>query len=141
MEQEILTPEMKESLRESFKLLRDDVNILLFTRGGENEPYNNLAVKLVRELSALDNRIRAEFHSVGDEASRKYKVQRGPTLLVSPEKYGIRFTGAPLGEEGRSLVMSLIMASSGMSGLSEDSRTRLGKLEKKRKVRVFTSPT
>jgi thioredoxin reductase (NADPH) len=141
MEQEILTPEMKASLRESFKLLKDDVNILLFTKKGVNDPYNNTAANLIKELAALDKRIKPEIHGIGDDASKKYNVQRGPTLLISPEKYNIRFTGAPLGEEGRSLIMSLIMASTGQSGLSEDSRTRLGKLDRKRNVRIFTSPT
>jgi thioredoxin reductase (NADPH) len=141
MAEEILTARMKEDLRESFKLLKEDVTLEVFTRKGVNDPYNDILVQLARELDALEPRIKASFHEVGDEESKKFVIERSPTLLISPERYRIRFTGAPMGEEGRALVMAIIMASAGTSGISEDSRKRLSKLKEKRHVRVFTSPT
>jgi thioredoxin reductase (NADPH) len=141
MAREILTPEMEKALRENFKLLKDDVTLMVFTQKGVNDPYNETLVGLVKELATLDKKIKAKLQSIGDAASEKYGVRRSPTLLISPEKYDIRFTGAPLGEEGRALMMSIIMASTGMSTISDDSRRRLEKLTEKRHVKVFTSPT
>jgi thioredoxin reductase (NADPH) len=96
---------------------------------------------LIKEIAEVDKRIKPEFHKVGDAASKKYGVTRSPTLLVTPDKYSIRFTGAPLGEEGQSLIMSIMMASIGQSVVSDDSRLRLKKLKEKRHVLIFTSPT
>ncbi len=141
MEREILTADMREALGESFKLLREPVLVMLFTKEGVNDQYNDIATALIREISETEPRIKAEFHKVGDEASGKYKVERSPTLLIAPEKYSIRFTGAPLGEEGRTLVMALIMASTGKPAVTEDSLKRLEKIKEKRHARVFVSPT
>jgi thioredoxin reductase (NADPH) len=141
MGEKILTPEMEASLRESFSRLKEDVDVLVFTEEGVNEQYSRTISALIGEIADMEPRIRAGFHRIGDEASVRYDVRRSPTLLIRPEKYDIRFTGAPLGEEGRSLVASLIMASTGRGLISEGSRERLKRLSKKRRVRVFTSPT
>lgn len=141
MAEEILTSVMKESLKESFRQLRDDVTLMAFTKKGTNDQFNDFTVRFVKEISGLDSRIKAELHEIGDALSEKYNVQRSPTLLISPEKYSIRYTGAPLGEEGRSFVMSVIMASTGQGIISEGSKERLNKLKDRRHVRVFVSPT
>lgn len=141
MAEEIITSDMKEILRESFSHLKEEVTLMVFTEKGTNDQFNEMTVTLIKELSALDSRLKAEFHKIGDEASKKYGVQRSPTLLISPDRYNIRYTGAPLGEEGRSLIMSAIMASTGKTILTEASVKKLQKLKEKRQVRVFVSPT
>jgi thioredoxin reductase (NADPH) len=141
MAEEIITESMRESLKESFKALAGDVNMHVFTKKGSNDQYNDLTVQVIREIAETHPKIKAHFHELGDEDSKKYDVRRSPTLLISPEKYNIRFTGSPLGEEGRSLVMAIIMASTGQTIASEDSRKRLDRLKEKRHVRVFVSPT
>ncbi len=141
MAEEIMTKDMRESLKESFTVLAGDVNVHVFTRKGENDQFNELTVRIVQEIAKIDEKIKAHFHTIGDEESKRYGVQRSPTVLISPEKYSIRFTGSPQGEEGRSLVMALIMASTGQAIASEDSKTRLARLKEKRHVRVFVSPT
>lgn len=132
---------MREGLRESFALLTNPVRVALFTKKGANDQYNEVTAQLLREIAAIDPRLSVEFHTLGDEESRRLGVDRSPTLLIAPEKYSIRFTGSPLGEEGRTLVMALIMASTGKTVLSPDSLKRLERLKKKRHVRVFVSPT
>jgi thioredoxin reductase (NADPH) len=132
---------MRESLKESFKALAGEVNIHVFTKKGSNDPFNDLTTQVIREIAKTHPKIKAHSHEVGDKDSKKYDVRRSPTILISPEKYSIRFTGSPLGEEGRSLVMAIIMASSGQTIISEDSRKRLDRLKEKRHVRVFVSPT
>jgi thioredoxin reductase (NADPH) len=141
MEEKVITPDMKEILRESFSHLKEEVTFVVFTEKGTNEQFNEMTEGLIKELSSLEPRLKAEFHSIGDEASEKYGVKRSPTLLVSPDRYKIRYTGAPLGEEGRSLIMTALMASTGKTILSEASLKKLRRLKEKRHVRVFVSPT
>jgi Alkyl hydroperoxide reductase, large subunit len=81
------------------------------------------------------------FYKIGDGVSKKRGVERSPTLLINPDRYSIRFTGAPLGEEGRSLIISILMASTGKVLLSEASLKRLREIDSRRDVQVFVSPT
>jgi thioredoxin reductase (NADPH) len=53
----------------------------------------------------------------------------------------MRYTGAPLGEEGRSLLIAILMASTGRSILTAPSMERLAGLKEKRDIQVFVTPT
>jgi len=129
--EEILTPDMRQGLRESFSLLRQPVKMVLFSREGTNDQYNRVIHKLLKEMAVIDTRITVEFHTLGDGESKKFGVERSPTLLIAPEKYSIRFTGSPLGEQGRSLIVAIIMASTGKTVLSPESLKRLDRLKEK----------
>ncbi len=139
--EKIITKEMRQSLKESFQSLAGQVDLHVFTKKGANDQFNEIVSEMIREIVDVDPRLKAHFHEVGNDASKKYRVERSPTVMISPEKYDIRFTGSPLGEEGRSLIMAIIMASTGKTIASDDSRKRLARLREKRHVRVFVSPT
>ncbi|UCD34115.1 MAG: FAD-dependent oxidoreductase [Nitrospiraceae bacterium] len=138
---EIITPDTRKLLGETLGQLKGEVTLMLFTKKGVNDPFNEFSDKFIREISSVSSRIRHEFHSIGDEASKKFSVERSPTLLISPETYHLRYTGAPLGEEGRSLIIAIMMVSLGQTIMSDDSRKRLDRLKVRRHVRVFVSPT
>jgi thioredoxin reductase (NADPH) len=141
MEKELLTEDVKAILRESFRELKDEVSIEVFTQKGTNDDFNEIAAGLVRVISELTDKIKPRFYRIGDETSRRRGVFRSPTILMAPDKYSIRYTGAPLGEEGRSFIMALLMVSTGKTFITDDSRQRLKRLREKRHVRVFVSPT
>ncbi|MFN3479193.1 MAG: thioredoxin-disulfide reductase [Thermodesulfovibrionales bacterium] len=141
MEKEIITEDIKEVLRETFKDLKEDVNIEVFTKKGVNDPFNDAVIKLIKVISEITPKIKAGFYKIGDEVSGKRGVERSPTILIAPDKFSIRFTGAPLGEEGRSLIISILMASTGRVLLSEASMRSLRRLDSKREIQVFVSPT
>jgi len=107
----------------------------------QNKPFNEFCRKLLTELSALSDKIKPVFDAPGSAAAKKYGVTRTPTLLVEPERYAIRFTGAPAGEEARTFLLALLMASAGKTILSEPSRQRLSELKENRNIKVFVSPT
>ena len=133
--------DIRVQLAQRFEKLDKTVVLAAFAKDGENDPYNDYLIKFVRDLGRLSPKIEAEFHTVGDEASKRHGVTLSPTLLVSPEEYPLRFTGAPMGEEGRALLAAIHHASEGQSGLSKASREALAGLKEERFVRVFTSPT
>ncbi|PIP69324.1 MAG: thioredoxin-disulfide reductase [Nitrospirae bacterium CG22_combo_CG10-13_8_21_14_all_44_11] len=141
MEKELITEDIKAALKEAFKELKDDVLIEVYTKIGVNDMFNGLAVDLINATAEASSKIKIKLYKVGDENSKNRNVHRPPTILIAPDKYSIRYTGAPLGEEGRSLVQSIIMASTGQTLVSPDTKKRLQRLKEKRHVRVFVSPT
>ena len=68
-------------------------------------------------------------------------MDRSPTILIQPDRYRIRYVGAPAGEEGRSFIETLLAVSTGQSGLQPASRQALAALAEPRRVRVFVSPS
>ena len=141
MEKELITEDIKAALKEAFKELRDDVLIEGYTKIGVNDMFNDLAVDLIEAMAEVSSKIKIKLYKLGDENAEKRDIRRSPTILIAPDKYSIRYTGAPLGEEGRSLVQSIIMASTGQTPVSPDTKKRLQRLQEKRHVRVFVSPT
>jgi len=141
MAEELITEDIKTSLRETFKQLKDTVLIEVYTQMGVNEPFNEAAVSLLKVMPELTDKIKVSFYKLKDEYAKKRGIDRSPTVLIAPDKYNIRYTGAPAGEEAGSFVLSLIMASTGRIFISDDSRKRLERLKEKRHVRIFVSPT
>jgi len=141
MEKELIGDDIKKSLREAFKQLKDTVLIEVYTQAGMNAPFNEAAVSLMKVMPELTDKIKVAFYRVKDDHAKKRNVERSPTILIAPDKYNIRYTGAPAGEEAGSFVLALIMASTGKTFISDDSRKRLERLAEKREVRVFVSPT
>ena len=142
MAEKIITPDVAAALKEGFKRLDKEVAIHVFTRKGANDQFNDITVRLVKELAEFDKKIRPVFHEdPNDPAWIKYGVERSPTLLLDPERYRIRYTGAPIGEESRTFILAIIMASTGKSFMDKDLLARLGELKKPRSVKIFVSPT
>ena len=136
-----LPEDARKSLTEVFAKFRQPVAVEAFLQAGVNDPYNEFAEKFLRDLARLSPRIQVSFHSLDEAKAKERGVDRSPTLLVAPDRYPIRFSGAPAGEEGRTFMTALILASAGASGLSDLSKEILGKLKDKRHVRVFVTPT
>ena len=136
-----ISEDSRKILKKELDNLKDPVSVLIFTATGVNKPFNDFSIKLFTELSGISDKILPKFETIGNDLSKKYGITRSPTLLIQPDKYNIRLTGAPAGEELRTLILTLIMASSGVTVLSEASRKRLSDLGGKRGIKVFVSPT
>jgi thioredoxin reductase (NADPH) len=141
MEKEPMTEDIKKILRDTFKQLKDDVIIEVFTEKGVNEASSEATVSLVKALSEISPKIKPSYHDVGDDFSRMLGVTRSPSVLLAPDKYAIRYTGSPLGEEGRSFIVAIIMVSTAGVVLNEESLKRLTDLKEKRAIQIFVSPT
>lgn len=61
--------------------------------------------------------------------------------IVGDRDRGLRFYGAPDGYELVSLLEGILLASSGDSGLSEQSRTLVATLDSPRALQIFSTPT
>lgn len=136
----LIPEEGQKHLKDIFKGLKGDVRLVVFTSGDPKNEFDNYLRRFAEELSLLSDKISAEFHTVKDKAATEHKVTLTPTLLVNPDKYRIRFTGAPMGEEARALIETVFLVSMGASGLSPASKQLLEELKEERNPRVFTSP-
>jgi thioredoxin reductase (NADPH) len=142
-EQELIPDDVKQAIKETLlDGLKEDVVLEVYTKPGQNDQFNEAAVALVKAIADLSDKLKASFHTIGDEQSIKRNVTRSPTVLVAPDKYRMRYTGAPVGEEGRSFLVSILMASNGKTILTEGALAKIkDQLREKRDIQVFVSPT
>ena len=136
-----LPEKSREQLQNLFKELIHPVNLHLFTLAGTNDLFNEFLLRFTADLAHVSDKIRIHLHRVGDDQAREWKVTHSPTVLVEPERYHLRFVGAPMGEEGRSFLEALLLVSKRESGLSEQSKMLLAELSEERVAKVFVSPT
>ncbi|MBU4524646.1 MAG: FAD-dependent oxidoreductase [Desulfomicrobium sp.] len=136
-----LPEDQRKALAPYFKDFKEVVPVHLFVKAGQNDAYADFAHNLMKDLVRLTDKVTLSLHSDDAKASDSFAVTRFPTLLIAPEKYSIRFTGAPAGEEGQAFLHALMMVSTGNSFLSERSRELLQELQEPRVVKVFVSPT
>jgi len=133
--------ETTEELKRLFSMLKNKLNILLFTRKGENDVYNDLAGRILGWFGRTTDKITVTPYSLNHDLARKYRVHYSPTIVFEPDTYDIQWLGAPAGEEGRTLVEMILLLGTGQTGLSDDSEKILSRISEKRHVRVFVSPT
>ncbi len=136
----LLPEENRDHLRGLFAEMREPLSLEVFTKDGQNDSYNEAVVRFMRDLDRLGDKVKVLFHKIGEGRAEKLKVFRSPTILIEPDKYPIRYTGAPLGEEARTFIGTIMLVSRGVSGLSELSLALLSSLDETRHVRVFVSP-
>jgi len=141
VEQWSLPTDTKKIIQDRFVSLKNKVVLEVFMKNGQNDQFNALTIFFTKELEKLSDKIEVRVNKIGDEQSNKYKVVRSPTILINPEEFKIRYTGTPLGEEGRSFIETIIMVSQHDSSLSKVSKELLKKLRELRRVQVFVTLT
>lgn len=136
-----IPPEVQHQLRMVFDQLPNTVPLYLFTQKGNNDVYNHAAKEVVRSFAELGSKVELHEFSPDHELAKKYQVDTSPAVLFDPENYSIRFLGAPIGEEGRTLLEAVVLIGLRKSNLSEQSLKIIEKVNSPRKVKVFSSPT
>ena len=100
--------------------------------------------RLLAELPPLAARLAVEEHDVetDPETSARFGITRTPALAVVGDRdRGVRVYGTPGGYEFLTLVDTILLVSSGDSGLSAASRARLAGLAAPVDVKVFVTGT
>jgi thioredoxin reductase (NADPH) len=138
-EQWSLPEDAKQVLVERFKVLKEKVVLEVFTAKNQENPFDELTVTFTQALGTLTDKIEVHLNTIGDKKSKEFNVTRSPTVLISPQRYKLRYTGAPFGEEGRSFIETIIMVSRSESHLSDASKKILSKLKEPRHVQVFVT--
>jgi thioredoxin reductase (NADPH) len=128
-------------LKETFNRLPNEINLYLFTTKGENDIFSQNTRQVVRTFRELTKKITFKEYHLDHELARKWQVTNSPTLLISPERYPIKWQGAPIGEESRTFLETLIHVGLGQSNVSDPSAKVLKKITSPRDIKVFVSPT
>jgi thioredoxin reductase (NADPH) len=133
--------EIQAQLSRVFAKLEHDVPLHLFLSDDKDSPFNQAAREILQTIAKISPRIQVSEHTMEDDLAKEKGVTSSPTILFDPEHYGLRWLGAPLGEEGRMFIEALVMLGNRKSDLSEQSRMILDRITSPRHVRVFVSMT
>lgn len=128
-------------LKATFEQLPNDIPLLLFTARGHDDAFAQANRQVIRAFREISDKITMREYDLDHELAQKYNVTSSPTLLIAPERYSIRWLGAPMGEEARTLLETLILVGLGQSNLSDQSLNVVRKIDSPRNIKVFVSPT
>ncbi|EHP69327.1 MAG: thioredoxin family protein [Metallosphaera yellowstonensis] len=146
---ELFTDDVRNALVEALKDMRDPVEGYVFTdTSNPNCQYCDVTVKFMKFVSdaapksngqsLLKVKVLDKSKDIAEFQS--FEVSRVPTVAFLKGK--IRWTGAPLGEEIRALVETIVRLSQGESGLSPETINAIkDKLNGKVKVEVMVTPS
>ncbi|MDF1591322.1 MAG: FAD-dependent oxidoreductase [Desulfobacterales bacterium] len=133
--------EFLNQLTKTFKQLPNDIPLFMFTEKGRDDIFCQTNRQTIRAFRELSPKITFREYNLDHELAKKWKVVHSPTLLIAPGSYDIRWLGAPMGEEGRTFLETLILVGLGKSNLSEQSQNTIKKIDSYRRVKVFVSAT
>ncbi len=133
--------QLQAQLKSIFKNLAHEVPLLLFTQPGKNDVFTTACRFLVRAVREVTSKVTLREYDLHHPMAKQMNVNRAPTLVFDPDRYKIRWLGAPLGEEARTFVEAVLMMGNRASGLSQESLKILKKMTSPREVKVFVSPS
>ena len=128
-------------LKQTFEKLPNEIPIYMFVERGRDDIFSQTNRQIVRAFRELTPKITFREHHLDHELARKWEVDHSPSLLIAPERVNIRWIGAPLGEEGRIFMETLIFVGLGKSNLNDQTLKVLKKIDTPRRVKVFVSAT
>ena len=128
-------------LKTTFAKLPHDIDLIYFTQKFKDDVFDETTRQIVRAFLELTSKITFREYDLEHDLAKQWNVQRRSTLLICPERYNIRWLGAPMGEEGRTFLETLILVGLGESNLSEAAISTLKKIDSPRTVKVFVSAT
>ena len=115
-------------LKATFGNLPQEIPIYLFTQPGRDDIFVQTNRQIIRAFRELTDKITFREYNLDHELAKKWDVTRAPTLLISPDKYNIRWLGAPMGEEGRTLLETLLLVGRGIVSSANNPRKFFKKL-------------
>ena len=140
----MLTARDQEAVRKEFERIQGPVKLVVFSQELVAGDLCRQNEALVREVAELDDRISVEVLNPAIDRVRAeaYGVAEVPAIVVEGARdYGLRFLGIPSGYEFSNLIDSIIVASSGEAGLSDDTKAALAGLTGDVDIKVFSTPT
>ena len=128
-------------LKATFEQMPHDIPLYLFSAQGHDDVFTHANRQVIRAFRELSPRITLREYNLDHDLAKKWHVTSSPTLLIDPERYSIRWLGAPMGEEARTFLETLILVGMGNSSISDQSANVIKKIDSPRNIKVFVSPT
>lgn len=139
--QELDLDQVQDRVKDLFKNIPNDISLILFTSPGKNDVFSNGNRQVIRAFRELTPKIDLREFDLTNKEAKSRGVSFSPTLLIDPERYNIRWYGAPLGEEARTFAEAIMMIGYGEAGIGAEGKKILGRINEKRNIKVFVSPT
>lgn len=140
-EREMAAEAYLQQLKTTFEQLPHDIPLYLFTSKGHEDVFTHANRQTIRAFRELSSKITLREYDLGHELAQKWNVTSSPTLLIAPERVSIRWLGAPMGEEARTFLETLILVGLGQGNLSEQSLRVLKRIDSPRNIKIFVSPS
>jgi thioredoxin reductase (NADPH) len=131
----------EKKIRDLFEKIKSPIPVYLFSQQGKNDVFSDTARQVIRYFRELTGKIDFKEFDLKHKMAKKWEVTASPTLLIDPDRYHIRWLGAPMGEEGRIFVEALLLAGFQMSNLSSQSLKVIRQITEQRKIKLFVSST
>jgi thioredoxin reductase (NADPH) len=128
-------------IKNTFENMPHDIDIYMFASKASDDVFMQANRQIIRTFRELTSRITFREYDLEHDLARKWNADTSPTLMIAPERYSIRWLGAPMGEEGRTFLETLLLVGMGQSNLSEQALKVIKKIDTPRNIKVFVSPT
>ncbi|SIM34821.1 thiol-disulfide isomerase or thioredoxin [Cuniculiplasma divulgatum] len=142
---QLINDEYRTKLKEQFSTtMVDEVTIKVFKDDNKSCQYCNDTEQLMREIAEITDKVKVEIHELGDEESKKYKIEKAPVVILFSDRFqngNVRYFGIPSGYEFRSIIEDIETFSTGKIELRESTIDKLKTIEKPVSIRVFITPT
>jgi thioredoxin reductase (NADPH) len=138
-EEAVQVMEAQKEIERILSVIKTEVPIFLYAQSGQNDVFTDVARQAVRFFRQLTDKIVLREFDLRHESAQKYNIAYSPTLVFDPDRYNIRWLGAPLGEEGRIFLEALILIGLQRSNLNEQSLQVLKRIDTPRNIKVFVS--
>jgi thioredoxin reductase (NADPH) len=140
-ESEMATEAYLQQLKTTFGKLPNDIALYLFTAKGHEDVFTHANRRVIRAFREISSKITLREYDLDHELAQKWNVTSSPTLLIAPERFAIRWLGAPMGEEARAFLEILILVGLGQSNLSDQALKVIKRIDSQRNIKIFVSPT
>lgn len=128
-------------IKNTFENMPHDIDIYMFASKVGDDVFIQANRQIIRAFRELTSRITFREYDLEHDLARKWNADISPTLIIAPERYSIRWLGAPMGEEGRTFLETLLLVGMGQSNLGEQALKVIKKIDTPRNIKVFVSPT
>ena len=140
-ESEMASQAYLQQLKATFEKLPNDIPLYLFTAKGHEDVFTHANRQVIRAFREISSKITLREYDLDHELAQKWNVSSSPTLLIAPERFAIRWLGAPMGEEARTFLEILILVGLGQSNLSDQALKVIKRIDSPRNIKIFVSPT
>jgi alkyl hydroperoxide reductase subunit AhpF len=143
----LLSEQDRRTVASHLQAMTQPVTVLFFSQTIGASETVLVTKQILDEVASLSDRITVEEVNVILDRDRAaaYGIEQAPAIVLlrgGQEDTGIRFLGAPAGYEFMALVEALILAGSGDSGLSAESRALIAEhVKEPLELLVFSTPT
>ncbi len=143
----LLRDEDKKQIREMFNArMKEPVNIEFFT-GSSGCEYCTDTLMILKEVAELDDRITLNVYEKENSehqlAFSKFAIDKVPALTITKngEDFRFRYFGIPSGYEFSTLLEDIMMVSSDITELSQDTISKISNLKDDIFIYIFITPT